>query len=93
MASPNADHGPVDAVGLVVGGIEVGALTNEQFALTATERRGDGRLVLLLNLAPETAELQWPTGDFVVLESSAEIQHGQLNAVPGFGWTVLAPGS
>ena len=78
---------------LVDARIEVGALTNEQFALTATERRGDGRLVLLLNLAPETAELQWPTGDFVVLESSAEIQHGQLNAVPGFGWTVLAPGS
>lgn len=78
---------------LVDARIEVGALTNEQLAVTASDRDGDAQLVLLLNLASETAELEWPAGDFTVLESSAEIHHGRLNSVPGFGWMVLTPDS
>lgn len=76
---------------LVRARIDVGSLTNEQLVLTATERDGDAQLVLLLNLADESAELELPAGDFAVLESSDETRHAPTNVVPGLGWKILTP--
>ena len=75
---------------LVDARVEVGTLTNEQLAVTATSRAGSDRLLLLLNLSDEPASLALPDGDFEPVDASEGFRDDRPNQLPAFGWAVLA---